>query len=68
MYDEPMVNPKVLGSAKKEVFEPRPLKTFSCHICGSNGATEQSNGLCWVCHRLKISAWQDVELQTPLSE
>lgn len=67
-YEVPVVDPKVMESARKAVFEPRPPKTFSCHVCGSEGATEQSDGLCWVCRRLKISAWRDVELQMPLSE
>ena len=28
-------------------------------------ATEQ---LCWVCRRLKISAWREIEQQAPMSE
>jgi hypothetical protein len=24
--------------------------------------------LCWVCRRLKISAWREIEQQVPLSE
>jgi hypothetical protein len=69
VYQEPVVvEPKILESAKKAVFEPIPPKTFPCRVCSSEGATEQSDGLCWVCRRLKISAWRDVEQQLPLSE
>ncbi len=68
VYQEPVIDPKVLESAKKAVFEPIPPKTFLCRVCASEGATDQSDGLCWVCRRLKISAWRDVEQQLPLSE
>lgn len=67
-YEETVVAPEVLESAKRSIFQPLPPKTFSCRVCGSEGATEQSDGLCWVCRRLKISAWRDVEQQLPLSE
>jgi hypothetical protein len=63
-----VVDPALLESARKNVFEPRPLKTFACRVCSSDGATEQSDGLCWVCRRLKISAWREIEQQMPLSE
>ena len=59
--EERVVDPKLLRSAQEIVFEPKLLKTFACQVCGSEGATTQSEGLCWVCRRLKISAWRDVE-------
>ena len=49
-------------------FEPKPRKTFRCRVCGAEGATEQSEMLCWVCRRLKISAWRDNEQQLPAAE
>ena len=63
-----VVDPALLESARKTVFEPKPPKTFACRVCGSEGATEQSDGLCWVCRRLKISAWREIEQQMPLAE
>lgn len=66
--ETPAVDPALLESAKKTIFEPTPPKTSPCRICGEAGATVQSEGLCWVCRRLKISAWRDVEAQLPLSE
>ena len=32
-----------------------------CRICGGSGANRKDDMLCWVCRRLKISAWRDVE-------
>ena len=59
-----IVDPKLLASAKKVVFEPSIRKTFDCKVC----ASQESEGLCWVCRRLKISAWREVEMQLPLNE
>ena len=63
-----IVDPRLLESAQRDVFEPEPVKTFACRICDEPGATEQSEGLCWVCRRLKISAWRDIEVQMPMGE
>ena len=63
-----IVDPKLLASAKKVVFEPSIRKTFDCKVCGEAGASQESEGLCWVCRRLKISAWREVEMQLPLNE
>ena len=63
-----VVDAKVIESARKIIFEPQPRKTFKCRVCGEPGATDESEGLCWVCRRLKISAWKEVELQSPLNE
>ena len=34
-----------------------------CTVCGEQQAPNSSEGLCWVCRRLKISAWRDSDLQ-----
>ena len=66
--EEPIIDPRVLDAARETVFEPKPARTFPCRICSEPGASEQSEGLCWVCRRLKISAWRDVEVQIPMSK
>ena len=66
--EEPVIDPRVLEAAKMTIFEPQPEKTFACRVCGSEGATEQSERLCWVCRRLKISAWKDTEQQMMFTE
>ena len=63
-----VVDPEVLKSAREGVFRPIPPKTFPCRVCGEEGATERSDRLCWVCRRLKVSAWRDIERQVLLSE
>ena len=66
--EHPVMDPRVLEAAKMTVFEPQPAKTFACRVCGSEGATEKSERLCWVCRRLKISAWKDTEQQMMFTE
>jgi len=34
---------------------------LTCSVCGSRGGVRKDDMLCWVCRRLKISAWRDVE-------
>lgn len=63
-----VVPPQILDSAKSYALDTRPKKTFKCRVCGADGATEQSDSLCWVCRRLKISAWRDGEQQISASE
>lgn len=43
----------------------RPTK---CVICGDDCAPNSNEGLCWVCRRLKISAWRDSDHQMPAQE
>ena len=64
----PVVSPEILDPAKHFALDTRPKKTFKCRVCSGDGATEQSDALCWVCRRLKISAWRESEQQMSMSE
>tara|TARA_Y100000588_G_scaffold179827_1_gene193655 strand:- start:1609 stop:1842 length:234 start_codon:yes stop_codon:yes gene_type:complete len=55
----PVVNPQFLKPTEEIALTPKIQETFSCSVCDSPGATHQSEGLCWVCQRLKISAWKE---------
>jgi len=64
------------SSVSKEIPEPtwRPaapdklLKDTKCVVCGEECAPNSAEGLCWVCRRLKISAWRDADHQMPAQE
>jgi hypothetical protein len=43
-------------------------RTAKCSVCGAEATQGASEQLCWVCRRLKISAWRDVEQQMPAQE
>ena len=64
----PVVSPEILDPSKHFALDTRPRKTFKCRVCGTEGATEQSDLLCWICRRLKISAWREADQQISMSE
>jgi hypothetical protein len=37
-------------------------------VCGAETSLGTGEPLCWVCRRLKISAWRDNEQQMPAQE
>jgi hypothetical protein len=46
----------------------KPAKRGKCVICGEQVAPFSDENLCWVCRRLKISAWKDAENQPSMQE
>ena len=71
---EPIISPEILEMAKKSVDAERRVPQRACAVCGSpsTGPTvSQGDGgenLCWVCRRLKISAWRDSDQQISAQE
>jgi hypothetical protein len=39
----------------------RAFTRVPCIVCGSETRSDLTERLCWVCRRLKISAWRDSE-------
>lgn len=61
--------PKVLlEEARKAIESDRFKKVERCTVCGSESAPTSNEGLCWVCRRLKLSAWKDSDTQMPAQE
>ena len=55
-----LVIPKELLERAKSSFESDRLhRAAKCAVCGSECAPISTENLCWVCRRLKISAWHD---------
>ena len=66
---EPVIAAEILEQAKKAISTDRLTKnTVKCSVCGTETADPGSEPLCWVCRRLKISAWRDIEQQMPAQE
>ena len=65
---EPVIAPEILEQAKQSISTDRLKKTTKCSVCGAETAIAGSEPLCWVCRRLKISAWRDIEQQMPAQE
>ena len=71
---EPIISPEILLMAKKSVEPPREQPTQKCAVCGGHTVpltgpqTDADEDLCWVCRRLKISAWREADQQASVQE
>jgi hypothetical protein len=64
----PVVHEEILRNAKMALHEDRPRVLARCVICGAEAAPTSTEDLCWVCRRLKISAWRDSDQQMSAQE
>lgn len=65
---EPVVHEEILRNAKLSLDAERPRPIVECVICGGEAAPTSTEKLCWVCRRLKISAWRDNDQQITAQE
>jgi ribosomal protein S14 len=54
-------------SARPHAAKP-DRKKKGCVVCGSEVAPFSDENLCWVCRRLKISAWREADSQAMMQE
>lgn len=65
---EPVIPAELLEQAKRSVSADLLKKPVHCSVCGADASGAEEEPLCWVCRRLKISAWKDIEQQMPAQE
>jgi hypothetical protein len=66
---EQVVPAGLLEQAKLSVSPDRLKKLEKCSVCGAETTVlAAGEPLCWVCRRLKISAWREIEQQMPMQE
>ena len=66
---EPVVPADLLEQAKKAISPDRLTKVEKCSVCGAETSViAAGETLCWVCRRLKISAWREIEQPMPMQE
>jgi hypothetical protein len=65
---DPVVPPEILEQAKRSISPDRLKKPIKCSVCGGETSGAASEALCWVCRRLKVSAWREIEQQMPVQE
>ncbi len=66
---EPVVAPEILELAKRASVSTDKLRRVAkCTVCDSECSTTSNDQLCWVCRRLKISAWRDSDIQMNAQE
>lgn len=61
---EPVIDRKLLDEAKRSIMADQTKRIAKCTVCGAGCAPNSAEGLCWVCRRLKISAWRDSDQQS----
>ena len=65
---ETVVPEVILEQAKLAVETDWLKKPAACVVCGGECAPNSTEGLCWVCRRLKLSAWRDSDTQASAQE
>lgn len=65
---EPVVPKQILDEAKRAVHADTIARAAKCVVCGSERSANATDELCWVCRRLKISAWHDSDQQASAQE
>jgi hypothetical protein len=63
-----VIAPEIIVSAREVLGIPRPARVSKCVVCGDEASVDATEQLCWVCRRLKISAWRDSDHQLPAQE
>ncbi len=65
-----VVPEEILEQAKRSISEDSLKKTVKCVVCGADTELLMTGNesLCWVCRRLKVSAWREIEQQMPAQE
>jgi hypothetical protein len=65
---ETIIASEILEQAKRALQSENLRLHVKCSVCGSDAAPISAEPLCWVCRRLKISAWRDNDSQIPAQE
>lgn len=66
--DQQVIADEILESAHRAAGVEQPKRKDKCEVCSAAVAPNCSEALCWVCRRLKISAWRDSDLQAASPE
>lgn len=60
---EPVIDQQLLEEAKRAIQADQVKGVGKCSVCGAACVPNANEALCWVCRRLKISAWRDSDQQ-----
>jgi len=60
----PVIDKQLLEQAKRSIMADQIQRVEKCSVCGATCAPNSAEALCWVCRRLKISAWGDSDQQS----
>ena len=66
--ETPVVAKEILDRARLGADTDKAKRISRCEVCGDPCAPISNEALCWVCRRLKISAWKDSDMQMGAQE
>jgi hypothetical protein len=64
----PIVPAVIIEEARRAIEADRNKKPSLCVVCSGETTANSTEGLCWVCRRLKLSAWRDSDSQMSAQE
>lgn len=65
---DPVISHEILQKAQESAHPDTLPPRAKCEVCGAECPPNAAERLCWVCRRLKISAWHESEQQLPIQE
>jgi len=65
---DPVIAAEILEQAKRSISTDRWKKNVKCSVCGGESSGAGDEPLCWVCRRLKVSAWKEIDQSLPAQE
>jgi hypothetical protein len=68
VHSDTIVPAAIIQEARRAIEPDRIKKPALCVICGGESTPNAAEGLCWVCRRLKLSAWRDSDSQISAQE
>lgn len=66
--EQKVIADEILVSARRAAGVETVKRKEKCEVCNGEVAPNSAEPLCWVCRRLKISAWRDSDLQAAAPE
>ena len=63
-----MVNRATRKASSDPAVIAAAVTDLKCPVCGSDSVVNDPEKLCWVCRRLKVSAWRDSVDSMPVQE
>ena len=66
--DQNIIADEIRESAHRSIAMESRKRKEKCEVCSAEVAPNSTEALCWVCRRLKISAWRDSDLQASAPE
>jgi hypothetical protein len=64
----PIIPAAIIEEARRAIEADRIKKPAACVVCAGEVTQNSTEGLCWVCRRLKLSAWRDNDSQMSAQE